>query len=156
MRQIYIASSWKNAKVANKLAEIFRTWGHCVYSFAEPSEGNHIFNWRDIPGNEELDGISCLQANDSKLAFRCDKYFLDWADTCVLYLPSGRDAHLEAGYIKGKGGQIFILGEFPKGEFSNMYHLANGLYRISDLPSLRSVFDLNPSTREVESWSRIY
>jgi hypothetical protein len=156
MRQIYIASSWNNAKFVNKLAEILRSWGHCVYSFTETFEGNHNFKWQDVPGIEDMDGITCLHTNDSKKAFRCDKYFLDWADTCVLLNPCGRDAHLEAGYVKGKGGQLFILGEFPKREFSNMYHLADGLCRFSHLESFRPQLDLTFSIKGKKDWSEIY
>jgi hypothetical protein len=49
MKNIYIASSWKNAKTVNTLADVFRGWGHCVYSFAEMFDGQYHFNWQDIP-----------------------------------------------------------------------------------------------------------
>ena len=129
--RIYSASSWKNEQAVKILAETLRKAGHEVYCFAEQGYGQHIFRWDNLPNYEGLDGITCLQTEDSRKAFNSDKWSLDWANCCVLFLPCGRDAHLEAGYIKGLGGKLFILGEFPKGEFSNMYHLADGLFYLT-------------------------
>lgn len=134
--QIYLASSWKNSKAVNTIAEGLRDNGLQVYSFAEMFSGQHHFNWPDVLDVNEHDGITALQCEDSHKAFRCDKWFLEWANCCIIVNPCGRDAHLEGGYIRGKGGNLFILGNFPKGEFSNMYHLADGLYRYEQFPEL--------------------
>jgi len=134
--QIYVASSWKNASFVNTLAELFRAHGLQVYSFAEMFQGQHHFNWPDVLDVKEHDGITALECEDSQKAFKCDKWFLEWANCCVLINPAGRDAHLEAGYIRGKGGNLYILGEFPKGEFSITYHLADGLFRLNDIKLL--------------------
>jgi hypothetical protein len=144
--QIYMASSWKNAPIVNRLAELFRAQELQVYSFAEMFEGQHHFNWPDVLDVKEHDGITALECEDSRKAYNCDKYFLEWANCCVLLNPAGRDAHLEAGYIKGKGGRLYIIGEFPRGEFSIMYNLADGLYRINELARLiRELRRLDPS-----------
>lgn len=137
MRNIYIASSWKNKTLVKQLATLLRQWGHLVYCFAEQGHGQHIFQWDNVPNHNNLDGITCLTTQDSIKAYNSDKYSLDKADTCILLLPSGRDSHLEAGYIKGKKGKLFILGEFPTGEFSNMYHLADKCFKLTQLPDLR-------------------
>lgn len=34
---------------------------------------------------------------------------LEWADTCVLVLPCGRSAHLEAGWAVGSGMALVTL-----------------------------------------------
>ena len=133
--RIYVASSWKCEKEVLLVAKAFRVHGLRVYCFAELGEGQHVFMWPDVTNNEH-DGITCLKLEDSKKAYGVDKRGLDWANVCVLINPCGRDAHLEAGYIKGKGGRLYILGSFPVGEFSNMYHLADGLYRYEDLNAL--------------------
>lgn len=130
-RKIYIASSWKNEEYVLILAKVFRDNGLEVYCFAELGQGQHVFMWPDVVGPND-DGITCLENPHSLRAYKCDKAALDSASTCVLVLPSGRDSHMEAGYIKGRGGQLFILGQFPKGEFSNMYHLADGLFKIGE------------------------
>ena len=127
--KIYIASSWKNEAHVKDLSNLFREWGHEVYCFAEPGEGQHIFEWSNAVTPQD-DGITCLDTDDSRWAFASDKKHLDWANCCILLNPCGRDAHLEAGYMKGQGKKLYIVGSFPDGEFSNMYHLADGLFRI--------------------------
>lgn len=141
--RIYLASSWKNEEHTKTLADLFRKWEHQVYCFAELDQGQHIFQWADVVTPQD-DGITCLDTDDSRRAFANDQKYLDWADCCVLLNPSGRDAHLEAGYVKGKGGRLYILGTWPLGEYSNMYHLADDLFRISPsgLNALRIALDM--------------
>lgn len=144
IQTIYIASSWKNEKLVGKLAEMLRQFGIEVYCFAERGEGQFHFNWSECTDSRD-DGRTCLKTEQSKRAFANDKYFLDWANVCVLVNPCGRDAHLEAGYVKGKGGRLFILSEFPAGEFSNMYHLADGLYRFNELAEMVKAIRMEPA-----------
>lgn len=134
--RVYIASSWQNEEAVLSLAAFLRKCGHEVYCFAERSQRQHIFMWPDVVDPERDDGISALLSEDSKKAFAVDLNGLHWANCCVLLLPSGRDSHLEAGYVKGRGGLLYIVGQFPKGEYSNMYHLADGLFRLDDLDKL--------------------
>lgn len=126
--KIYTASSWKNEGLVKTLAKMLRSWGHEVYCFAEDGDGQVIFNWQDVITPDD-DGITCLDTDMSRGAFAVDKKGMDWAECCILINPCGRDAHLEAGYMKGCGKKLFILGDWPKGEFSNMYHLADGHFR---------------------------
>lgn len=133
--KLYTASSWKNENLVKDVAEMLRAWGHEVYCFCEDGAGQHIFEWGNVITPDD-DGITCLDTADSRLAFKIDKNGLDWAEGLILINPCGRDAHLEAGYMKGKGGKLFIMGTFPRGEFSNMYHFADGLIRIDDPFSL--------------------
>lgn len=127
--KVYIASSWQNERLVLDLAKVFRECGLEVYCYAEAGEGQVHFNWPEVVDMEKTDGIEALKTEKSIGAFKSDKWSLDWANVCVLVNPCGRDAHLEAGYMKGKGGYLYIIGDFPKGEFSNMYHLADGLYK---------------------------
>ncbi len=41
--------------------------------------------------------------------FTADFRAMQWADTCVLVLPSGRSAHLEAGWMAGAGKRVVVL-----------------------------------------------
>jgi len=126
--KIYTASSWKNESLVRVIAEGLRANGHDVYCFCEQGAGQHIFEWDNVVTHDD-DGITCLDTDDSRRAFDVDKRGLDWAECCLLINPSGRDAHLEAGYAKGRGKLLIILGDWPKGEFSNMYHFADKLIR---------------------------
>ena len=124
--KIYVSSSWKIAAIALEISTTLRSWKHEVYCYAEHKECSYV--WRDVATQDD-DGITCLDNNQSRVAFKSDKDGMDWAECCIMLNPSGRDAHLEAGYMKGQGKLLYIIGNFPKGEFSNMYHLADELFR---------------------------
>lgn len=58
--------------------------------------------------------------------FKFDKDALDWCDTCVLVLPCGRSAHLEAGYAAGKGKLVLFYLHPERFEPELMYLLGDG------------------------------
>lgn len=137
--KVYIASSWKNEQIVRELAQILRnTGGQEVYCYAEHSDDQVQFNWPDVVDMDKTDGIQALELDISKRAFKADFAGLEWCNCLVLVNPSGRDSHFEAGYVKGKGGKVFIIGDWPKGEYSNMYHLADKLYRWSQVGEMVS------------------
>jgi hypothetical protein len=53
---------------------------------------------------------------------------MEWADTCVLLLPCGRSAHLEAGYFVGAGKELNIVLSNEKFEPELMYKMTNNIY----------------------------
>jgi hypothetical protein len=134
--RIYIASSWKNSELAGIVAEYLRGVGHTVDCFCDQSSGRYVFHWTELVKTEaelqNYDAISFLHDARTKWAFSEDKKWLDWAEAVVLVLPAGRSAHLEAGYARGCGKNLFILGGFAKGEFDVMYGFADELYRIEE------------------------
>lgn len=85
----------------------------------------------------EMDAIDLLKYDRVVAAFVEDRYWLDWCDTCILVLPSGKSAHLEAGYAKGAGKSLVIFGEFLKGERDVMYGFADALFRESEIDQMR-------------------
>lgn len=152
-RRIYLASSWKNACRVRELALLFRAEGHEVFDFTDPDnsvEGIEKFvfsaaQW-SIEGGKpaaEIDWLEFLSWTPSKRAFKSDKAGLDWADTVVLLLPSGRSSHLEAGYGVGKGKDLFIFGDLCRGEFDAMYGFAAACFRGSQLLSLMEALKNN-------------
>jgi nucleoside 2-deoxyribosyltransferase len=54
--------------------------------------------------------------------FMNDFEAMQWADACVLVMPCGRSAHLEAGYFVGAGKPLYIL--LSDGEPELMYRMA--------------------------------
>lgn len=125
MSKVYLASSWKNAAEVCEVAKILRHYGLEVYDFTDPRCGGYMFSRNDLPDSETLDNISCLQLEQAKRAFAEDKKMIDWADVVLLILPSGRSAHLEAGYAVGRGKKLVIVGDHPPGEFDVMYGFAD-------------------------------
>lgn len=142
MRKIYLAGSWKNAGIILTLQDLLIAEGHQVDCFASTKTGRTSFSWAELTqglgcttreeAEEKLcqmDAIDLLKFNRVIQAFDEDKKWLDWCDTCILILPSGKSAHLEAGYAKGHGKDLIIFGEFLKGERDVMYGFADALIR---------------------------
>ena len=131
--KVYIATSWRMENTAVLLARRLREEGFEVDCFCENRAGRYVFRWPELVDKEEdlknYDAKSFIDDPRVRRAFKEDKKWLDWADVCVLLLPSGRSAHLEAGYAKGQGKKLYVLGGFIKGEFDVMYNFADGLFR---------------------------
>ena len=112
-RKIYVASSWDNP-MQPSLVEELRRRGHKVYDFRHPHGQNCKSVWEEL--NMKLEGLygeDVAEALDHPLA---RKRFLEHqeamsdVDTCILLLPSGRSAHIEAGYLKGLGKKVYVVG----------------------------------------------
>ncbi len=146
MAKIYLASSWKMAGFVIDLKKVLEKEGHEVDAFCDDSGRRVSFNWsmlEDTMTNEKLDiqnldAIEMLQHWRVIEAYNEDKKWLDWADTVILILPSGKSAHLEAGYAKGSRKSLFIFGGYEKGEFDVMYGFADKMFRYSELDLLIS------------------
>lgn len=121
MSRIYVASSWRNAyqpSVVDRLREA----GHQVYDFRNPPSGVKGFAWSEIDPDwqnwkAERYRELLLTHPIASLGFVTDLRGMQWADTCVLVLPCGRSAHLEAGWFAGQGKRCLILtrdGEEPE------------------------------------------
>ena len=111
MAKIYVASSWRN-KYFPAVVEALRAKGHEVYDFRNPPHGGNGFRWTDIDEkalewsfDEYAEGLHHPKAERQ---FKADLEALEWADTCVLVLPSGRSAHTEAGWMAGAGRRVFV------------------------------------------------
>ena len=118
--KIYVASSWRNVDQP-PLVQALRERGHEVYDFRNPRPGDTGFNWGEIdPAWRDWTAEQYRDALEHPIAeagFRSDMDALDWCDVCVLLLPCGRSAHLEAGYCAGKNKLMFVLtrdGEEPE------------------------------------------
>lgn len=119
MRRIYLASSWRNLRQPD-VVTILRDAGHLVYDFRNPQVGYanpdpnaYGFHWSEIDtewqGWTHQQYVGSLDHPVAQQGFRSDWDAMRWADTGVLLLPSGRSAHLEAGYFSGAGKDLFIL-----------------------------------------------
>lgn len=126
MAKIYLASSWKNEAIVKRIAEQLRGLEHEVDAFCDQSNGRFVFSFDQLPNVEKMDAKVVLNEEIVQKAFHEDKKWLDWADGCLLILPSGKSAHLEAGYAKGQGKFLIIYQDgFPTGDFDVMYGFAD-------------------------------
>lgn len=135
MARIYVASSWRNPIQPSVVAEL-RLEGHTVYDFRNPA-GRTGFSWKQVAPGGEIKTFADYQAAlahpIAAAGYLSDYRAMEWADTCVLVLPCGRSAHLEAGWFAGRGKRVLILtsdGEEPE----LMALMANGIFnRLSEL-----------------------
>lgn len=121
MARIYAASSWRNPDQPH-IVGVLRGAGHEVYDFRAPFNGVPGFAWSEIDPDwqawsaaryRELLTTSPIAAR----GFISDLRGMQWADTCLLILPCGRSAHLEAGWFCGANKRCIILtrdGEEPE------------------------------------------
>lgn len=108
MKKIYVASSWRNEHQEMLVIKL-REMGHKVYDFKHP-HGDEGFQWTKIDDDWQnwsmeryRDSLNCEYA---QFGFNRDFDAMKDADTCVLCLPCGRSAHLEAGWMAGAGKQV--------------------------------------------------
>jgi hypothetical protein len=129
MMRIYVASSWRNG-VQPSVISFLREAGHEVYDFRNPSEGDIGFHWSEIdPAWQQwsFDAYrSALSHPVADAGFKSDFDAMKWADACVLVLPCGRSAHLEAGWFAGAGKPLVIL-ILEKCEPELMYKMADSI-----------------------------
>ena len=110
--KIYLASSWRNP-FQPELVKVLREAGHEVYDFRHPEEGSKGFHWSEIDEKwQEWTADQYVEALRHPLAeegFKLDFDAMKWADGCILALPCGRSAHLEAGWFVGAQKPLWIL-----------------------------------------------
>lgn len=143
MKKIYIASSWKLFPILRPLAQKIRTIGYDVYLFCDEHEeaARLSLNIRARPEAEEWTTIDCLTNEDATKIFSLNMIKLNACDIVLLVMPSGKSAHLEAGYAKGKGKPIIAWGEFQKGDWDAMYGLFDFVFRPEQTETLFKFLD---------------
>lgn len=131
-RKIYVASSWRNEH-QQEVVETLRRERHFVYDFKNPGPGEHGFSWSEIDKNWQdwtpKQYTDALFHPIAEHGFDTDMDALKASDTCVLVLPCGRSAHLEAGYAVGAGLDVYIyMPPETKIEPELMYKMCSGIF----------------------------
>jgi hypothetical protein len=129
-RKIYVATSWRN-ELQPRVVAALRREGHEVYDFRNPAEGHGGFHWSEIDRDWKNWSLQkyVVEIERHPIAaagFKLDKDGLNWCDTCVLVLPCGRSAHLEAGYACGQGKDVIFMLNEDRFEPELMYLLGGG------------------------------
>ena len=151
--KIYLASSWKNPR-HNEVLKALRDKGHEVYDYR--TDGN--FHWSEIDPDYMQWNISDfrkgLQHPIAKAAFQKDFFAMNWADICVLILPSGRSSHIEAGWFVGKGKRLYILSTL-KGQPAELTYTLATVVTMS-IPKLLAEIDYdNPYNAIHRKWEEL-
>ena len=110
--KIYVASSWRN-EAQPKVVATLREMGHDVYDFKNPLSRGGGFTWSKVDENWQNWSVNsylkALRHPAAEAGFTNDYEAMKWADAFVLVMPSGRSAHLEAGWAIGQGKPTCIL-----------------------------------------------
>lgn len=125
--RIYVASSWRNKHQPN-VVNALRKDGHEVYDFRNPWDTGAGFGWGEINANWKQWGtteyLDALVHPKAERGFKSDFGAMKWAESCVMVMPCGRSAHLEAGYFVGARKPLVIfLPEVAEPEL--MYKMAD-------------------------------
>jgi hypothetical protein len=129
--KVYVASSWRNS-IQPEIVRVLREASHEVYDFRNPAPGQHGFAWSEVNSDwlnwtpEQF--IKDLYSGHPAVerGFHLDRTALEWCEACVLVLPCGRSAHLEAGYCVGRGKRVIFYLHPDRFEPELMYLLGNG------------------------------
>jgi hypothetical protein len=133
--KLYVASSWRNAHQPGIVADL-RELGHEVYDFRHPPGGEHLgFSWSDV----DRDWVSWtpeayrdgLEHPIAVAGFESDFGAMQWANGCVLVLPCGRSAHLEAGWFVGADKPLWILLDPAEFGVDAGHHVTELMYRMA-------------------------
>lgn len=111
--RVYLASSWCNEEQPEAVDRV-RAAGFKVYDFRCPLDnGGTGFHWSDIdPEWQTWDVETYRVALQHTLAidgFNSDFTAMEASDACLLLLPCGRSAHLEAGYFVGARKPLVVV-----------------------------------------------
>lgn len=111
--RLYVASSWRNP-YQPEIVNALRDQGHTVYDFRHPDGGDHLgFSWVSIDPEWEAwtpeEYMLALTHPVAVAGYESDYTAMENADAGILLLPSGKSAHLEAGYFAGAGKPLHII-----------------------------------------------
>ena len=144
---IYLIGSLRNEKIPHIAKEI-RELGFEVFDdwFSPGPEADDF--WRKF---EKVRGSSYKEALSNYAAkhiYNFDKSHIDRADIGVLFMPGGKSAHLELGYMIGRGKRCFVLfdKEPERWDLMHQFAMENGgdiCFSMDDLKkSLKEAKDL--------------
>lgn len=122
----YIIGSLRNPEVP-RVAAALRAEGHDAYDdwySPGPEADDH---WQAYEAQRGRSYIEALNGWHAKHVFEDDKKHIDAADAGVLVLPAGRSAHLEAGYLVGRGRPVYILLPAEPDRYDIMYRFATAV-----------------------------
>jgi nucleoside 2-deoxyribosyltransferase len=111
VKSVYVIGALRNPKIP-EFAQLLRLRGFDAFdSWFAPGPHADDF-WRDYTKARNLTYKEALRDWSARHVFEFDKKHLDRCDMAVLLMPAGKSAHLELGYMVGKGKSAFIL--FPE------------------------------------------
>jgi hypothetical protein len=128
---IYLIGSLRNPVVGD-IAKRLRDLGYEVFDDWRAAGEEADDKWRDYEKARGHDYQTALKGYAAHHVFHFDKTHIDRADVGVLVLPAGKSAHLELGYMIGRGKPGFILLDQDPERFDVMYLFSTAVCRTID------------------------
>ena len=131
---IYLIGSLRNKEIPI-LANYLRVQGLNIFDdwhAAGPEADDYWQYYEQSRGRSYGEALKAPHAVD---VFNFDRRHLLMSDAAVLVMPAGKSAHLELGWVAGRGTPTFVY--FPDGEperYDVMYQFADAV--VFDLDSL--------------------
>jgi hypothetical protein len=126
-RRIYVVGSLRNPEVP-VVGQALRDAGHEAFDDWYGAGPNADDHWRNYEEERERSYVDALAAPAAEAIFNLDMKWLVWADTAVLVLPAGKSAHMEAGWVKGHGGELHIIMPASDVRWDVMYRMADSIH----------------------------
>lgn len=127
MTSIYLIGSLRNEKIPDIANELEGLTGYNVFDdwFSPGPEADDY--WRKWAKDRSMDYEEALRSYAATHVYEFDKFHLDRCDVGVLAMPAGKSAHLELGYLIGKGKPGFILFDGEPERWDVMVQFATGI-----------------------------
>ena len=129
MKSIYLIGSLRNPKIP-LVANTLREWDFDVFDDWH-SGGPHADDaWKEYEGKRGRDYKTALSGLAATNCFEFDLRHIKRVDIGVLVLPAGKSAHLELGFMIGRGqaGYVLFEEEPDRDRWDLMYKLAHGIF----------------------------
>lgn len=123
MSVVYLIGSLRHPSIPEIAERIEKETPHEAFAdwWAAGKEADDA--WQDYCNRRELDYVEALNTPASWHVFGFDYYHLMRSDVGVLVMPAGKSAHLELGYLAGKGKRCYVLFDQVPERYDQMYHL---------------------------------
>ena len=132
--KIYLIGALKNEKIPEIANALEKATGHEVFdSWFSPGPDADDY-WRDYEKVRGRNYKEALNGYAAQHIFHFDKRNLDDSAAAVIVYPAGKSAHLEAGYMIGRGKPVYLLLDKEPERFDVMINFLTGVYyNIEDL-----------------------
>ena len=140
MSIVYVIGSMRNPRIP-EVGIALRAAGYDAFEewYAPGPQADE--EWQKYEQSRGRAYKDALKGYHAKHVFEFDLFHLDRAHMGVLVMPAGRSAHMELGYLTGKGKPTFVLFDEEPARYDIMYQFAAAVcFSIDELMSEIDVF----------------
>lgn len=135
-RNVYVMGSLRNPAISEVSAAI-RAAGFEVWDDWRAASPHGDDTWQAYEGERGRTYDEALRGRAAENTYLWDRAMIDMCDVGVLVMPSGKSAHMEAGYMIACGKPVFMLQDGEPERFEVMPQFLTGVCR--DIEALLKV-----------------